>query len=357
MPDTDHPADTISPAEDRPSARPSDEFLPPVTPPTGRFIVQLFVIPAVIVTVIVLLWLLLAGVVLRRSGNPEELIKSLSSAERWQSAQQLADMLRDERYAEFKQDHAAARQLAQILERELARAERGEAWDEKDVTFLMFVARAVGEFHVDVGLPTLLAAARFDQGGNEDAVHVRRAAIQAVAVLTSHMREQESQWAGEEHGLEEALLSLSQSDQRLVRSEAAFALGVLGTPRAIERLAELVHDPYPDARYNAATALARHGDLRAVDTLAEMLDPAETAGLKYEAEQPIHRIYKRSTILKNALRSTQRLAEAHPEADFSEVIRSLEQLAEADSEAVRKAYIEPVLVSEAERVLEHLRSR
>ena len=33
------------------TVRSSDELLPPVTPPTGRFILQLFVIPAVIVAV------------------------------------------------------------------------------------------------------------------------------------------------------------------------------------------------------------------------------------------------------------------------------------------------------------------
>lgn len=340
--------------EPQKNIRTSEEFLPPVTPPTGRFIVQLFVIPAVIVTVIVLLWLLLAGVVLRRSGDPEELIKSLSSPDRWQSAQQLADMLRDERHAQFKRNESAARQLAQIMQRELDRAESGDRLNEKDVTFLMFVARALGEFHVDAGLPTLLRGARLDR--NEDFLHVRRAAIEAIAVLTSRLQQQESGWVGAEHGLEERLLALAESDQRLVRSETAFALGVLGTPAAIEKLAKMIRDPYPDARYNAASALARHGDLRALDTLAEMLDPAETAGLRYEDERDIYRFHKRGTILKNALRSTERLARAHPNADFTELMRPLKQLVTADAGDLRQAYIEPVLVSEAERVLEHLQN-
>ena len=120
---TDPPRPDVRP---EPSVRTSDELLPPVTPPTGRFIVQLFVIPAVIVTVIVLLWLLVAGVVLRRSGNPDELIRSLSglSGDRWQNAQQLADMLRDERYGQFKQNKSAAGQLAQIIQRERGGAAR-----------------------------------------------------------------------------------------------------------------------------------------------------------------------------------------------------------------------------------------
>lgn len=341
-----------------PNVRTSDELLPPITPPSGRFIVQLFVVPAVIVTVIVLLWLLVAGVVLRRSGNPQELIQSLSgsSGERWQSAQQLADMLRDERYDSFKENEAAARQLAQIIERELGQAGNGERLSEKDVTLLMFVARALGEFRVDVGLPALLTAARLEAGQDDELMHVRRAAIQAIAVLTSNMRERDPGWTGEDFALEEQLLELAASEERLVRSETAFALGVLGTEAALEKLADLTHDPYADARYNAANALARHGDLRAVDTLAEMLDPAEMAGLKYEDDRPIYQFHKRGTILLNALASTERLAKAHPGADYGELVRPLRQLVAADNQTLREAYIEPALVSEAERVLTHLQS-
>jgi HEAT repeat protein len=221
---------------------------------------------------------------------------------------------------------------------------------------LMFVARALGEFYVDVGLPALLRAAQIDSSGNEEVLHVRRAAIQAIAVSTSHMQEHDPAWAGEEFDLEAALLELSESDERLVRSETAFALGVLGTPRAVEQLAELAHDPYPDARYNAANALARHGDLRAVGTLAEMLDPAETAGLRYEDDRDVYRFHKRGTILLNALSSTERLARAHPDADFRKLVRPLEDLVAADAETLREAHIEPVFASEAERVLSHLKS-
>jgi hypothetical protein len=335
----------------------SDELLPPITPPTGRFIVQLFVIPAVIVTVIVLLWMLLAGVVLRRSGDPDELIQGLASSseeKRWQYAQQLADMLRDERHATFKQNEAAAGQLAQIIGVELRRADNGEKLGEKDVTLLMFAARALGEFRVDVGLPTLIQAASADL--DEEAIDVRRAAIQALAVRTSHMKERKPSWTGHEYNLESTLLELAESDQRLVRSDAAFALGVLGTPPAIEKLAELVHDPYPDARYNAATALARYGDLRAIGTLAEMLDPVETAGLKYEDERPILQLHKRGTILVNAFRATERLAKANPTADFSELVQPLKQLVAADAQTLQRASIEPALASEAERVLKYLRA-
>jgi HEAT repeat protein len=319
---------------------------------------QLFVIPAVIVTIVVLLWMLLAGVVLRRSGNPDELIKGLTgtSADRWQNAQQLADMLRDERYADFKKNESAAAQLAQIIQRELRRAAGGDSLKETDVTLLMFVARAVGEFHVDTGLPALIDASEFD--GGEETIDVRRSAIQAIAVLTSHMQAAQPGWNGDAHDLEATLLELAGSDDRLVRSDAAFALGVLGTPAAIDKLAEMVRDPYPDARFNAATALARHGDLRAVETLAEMIDPAEDVGLQFEDKDPInlHRRHKRRTVLLNAVRAAELVAQAKPTADFQPIERSLQRLVDADAKALDKAHIEPVLVSEGERLLRYLQS-
>jgi HEAT repeat protein len=338
-----------------PPVRRPDELLPPVTPPTGRFIVQLFIIPAVIVTVIVLLWLLLTGVVLRRSGNPDELIKSLAggAGDRWQDAQQLADMLRDERHADFKRNTAAAGQLAQIIDRKVGQAERGEEISDHDVTLVTFAARALGEFHVDVGLPTLLRAASLNE--KDEKAPIRRAAIEAIAVLTTWHREQDPAWRGEEYELEDRLLELASSEHRLVRSETGVALGALATPAAMEKLAELVRDPYPDARYNAALALARLGDLRAVSTLAEMLDPDETAGLRYEDERAIYRLHKRSTILVNALRVTELLASSKPRADYDELMESLEKLVKASPEALGKAYIEPPLVSEAERILRYLR--
>ena len=64
-----------------------------------------------------------------------------------------------------------------------------------------------------------------------------------------------------------------------------------------------------------------------------------------------------ATILVNAFRATERLAKAQPKADFQPLVRPLEQLVAADQETLREAYIEAVLVSEAQRVLEYLQSR
>src|SRR5205085_9763620 len=46
-----------------------------------------------------------------------------------------------------------------------------------------------------------------------------------------------------------------------IRAVAAYALGVIGGDQAESRLRMMLVDGYPNARYNAATGLARSGDV------------------------------------------------------------------------------------------------
>src|SRR5262245_48258103 len=96
------------------------ELLPPVEPPSAGFIVQLFVVPAFIVIVILGVWLTFNSLVRRTS--PEKIIEGIESGPsvaRWQRASELANILRDERYAAFKRSPESATKVARILEREL----------------------------------------------------------------------------------------------------------------------------------------------------------------------------------------------------------------------------------------------
>jgi HEAT repeat protein len=61
-------------------------------------------------------------------------------------------------------------------------------------------------------------------------------------------------------------------DERDVRKAAAYALGELRDPRALPGLVAALQDPIADVRYNAAIAVARFGDTRAIGVLREMLD-------------------------------------------------------------------------------------
>ena len=63
-------------------------------------------------------------------------------------------------------------------------------------------------------------------------------------------------------------------------------MGVIGGKAFKERLESLLTDGNADVRYNAATWLAAEGDAQAVPTLAEMLDPDESAGINLDAKRP-----------------------------------------------------------------------
>lgn len=319
-----------------------DDMLPPVEPPSASFILQLFVVPGVIVVAIVLVWLLFTWVA--RAGNdPTQYIAGLQrpGPGRWQVASNLANTLRDERYEDFKRDPAAAQQLAAILAEEL---EAGSL-DEKPVTLRVFLARALGEFYVTDGLPVLIEAATTERDPVER--DVRRAALEAIALLAKNVQ-RETGRPLDSPELDAALRELARDDDPQIRVRVAFALGVLGGEEDLALLATMLRDANADVRYNAATGLARHGRLEAIDTLVEMLDPAQQEGVELE-QHPEMRETKRALITVNALRAARLLAAANPAADLAPLIAAMQELAQADVPT-------PIQV-EARETLEQLQSQ
>src|SRR5260370_4293110 len=155
---------------------PLDAGLPPVEPPSGRFIVQLFVVPGLIVATVLLV---LMGLVYYWNSalSPEFFLRQLDSGNddiRWRAASDLAQILKrpESGSQKWKADAVFALELAQRLRRsldELARdenetadkvaglttAEQDAAWrnlppNRNHVTFL---APALGDFHIPPGIP------------------------------------------------------------------------------------------------------------------------------------------------------------------------------------------------------------
>lgn len=292
----------------RPPAVSAEQNLPPVEPPSAGFLLQLFVVPAVIVAGVVLIWFTIES--LARSGeqDPDAILRALRGSNGFQQAKDLADMLRvPQRYPELKTNRELAAGLAAYLEELLEGADDAEGV----VTMRFFLVTALGELHVDDGVPVLVRAALEDPDRD-----VRRRALNALAVLGGTLAKLEppQHLAGDE--LADALVKLASDEDELVRSETAFAIGVVAAApeadsRLTEALAELADDPYTDARFNAAVALARLGSPRAAAAVAEMLDP-EAVAASLTGEKPItedqsevelrsQRAYKRNTILTSAL--------------------------------------------------------
>jgi hypothetical protein len=176
--------------------------LPTVTAPSGRHILQLFLIPGLIVAgavTILLGFSWLAG----GSRSPEQMLKNIDSANpdiRWRAANDLAQVL--------KRDDALAADVGfemQIVERltraadELGRAEkhaadfsdsdtRGRAEARKALfaqrNYVQYLEACLGNFSVPLGAPILCDLAVKGRGQDEKLRYlVRRSAVWALANL------------------------------------------------------------------------------------------------------------------------------------------------------------------------------
>ncbi len=336
-----------------------EELLPPVEQPSARFIIQLFVVPALIVMGIVAVWLTLNWLVRSATIDPNKLIEGIErgpSVARWQRASELAEMLNSNRYPELKQNKEVAAHLAQILDREIDHSKDGQD-SQQDATLRYFLTSALGEFQVDDGVDALLKAAETNRG--EDDKLVRRAAIEAIAIRAFSMQQLNPPQQLTNANLDAALIKLSQDEDPEIRLRAAFALGKLGTPAAIQRLEVLVNDPNVDTRTNAAIALAHRGNTKAVETLVEMLDLSEPPreAEKNDVASGGEPGFKKAVVIASAIDAAHALARQNPQADLSSVVKALEQLAAADAKTLEAAHVPPSVVVDAKRALELLKAK
>ena len=346
----------------------SDELLPPVEPPSAGFIIQLFVIPAVIVAAVVAVWFVIETLARRGEQDPAQIVKALRSNNqaRFQQAKELADMLRlPQRYPELKASHDLSHKIAAYVD-ELVAAGRPE---DAEVTMRIFLVTALGEFQVDDGLPALLNAAQ-----NDPERDVRRRAVNAIAVMAGAMAGLKPPQPLESAELTAALLKLADDQDELVRSETTFAIGVVAggpdaDPRLAEKLVELADDPYTDARFNAAAALARLGNPAAPAAVAEMFD-VDSLASSLSGEKALtpevtaeslaaQKAFKRNMILSSALKSTNLLlaTPALPAESFVPLESALEGFLGSLEELQKTGPVPDELVDEAERTLTRVNAR
>ena len=132
-----------------------------------------------------------------------------------------------------------------------------------------------------------------------------------------------------------SVVSMYQSTDSGVRKMAVYALGVLPDDGAHTTLRAALDDPVADVQWNAAVALARHGDARGIRVLRRMLDRAHVTGLVTASEtlnDPV------SEVMISGLRAVAALADAGTAEDLHP---SVVALAESDqSLKVRQAALE-----------------
>ncbi|TWU30110.1 HEAT repeat domain-containing protein [Bythopirellula polymerisocia] len=325
----------------------ADELLPPVEPPSAGFILQLFVIPAVIVLAVVLLGMLVTSLANTGERDPAKIVATLrsSSQNRWQEAFELANALRNEQQnPELKNNSDLASQLAQLLDEEIT---SGNA-DDGSVKLRSFLCSALGEFHVDDGVEVLLRAAREDPD-----TYVRGSAINSLAILAEDFRMQDPPREIQDKQFVDTFVELSNDQNDAIRSQTAYALGVItlsndSDPRLDTELETLVDDLHADARYNAALALARHGNVLAVAAVAEMVD-LKSLAVTTKDSLPQAQLRKRNTIIKNALDAAVVIHDKNPAADLSQLSSAVQNL--IDEAAEQSEQVPPQLVDRAQEVL------
>ena len=297
-----------------------NDSLPPVEPPSAGFLVQLFLVPAIIVAIIVCVWLAFHW--LAHLGNdPQAYVRTLrrSNEGRWQAALNLANDLRGPGGAALKTDETLADELGRILSEEVSSGRTGE----QSQTLRLYLCRALGEFTIPAAAGPLI-----EQATRAADPQTSRAAVEALAVLTTNLLAA-GRSAEAPDGIVPAIVTASRSDDAPLRGAAAFTLGVVGSDAAIERLVQLAADDNEDVRFNAALGLARQGRDESLDTLAEMLaldDVAPPPG----SDDPVaqSRRYKRALVVINALRGVAVLVDATsgpPPAMIIERIEALQQ--------------------------------
>ena len=291
--------------------RPED--LPPVTPPSAGFIVQLFLIPALIVMAVVAVWALFGK--LADSGNDwTPLVADLGSGNehrQWRAAQELAQMIRNEQLS-------PPRDREPLTSNPLV-ALRSTTPASEEVLQQEFLVRALGALDADEKTLPVLADA-MDQSRD---IEVRKSSLMAVAAIAGRRFDKAMGYDVEkgdetietarnplaeptisDAALLEELRRATQDQETVIRHLAAYATANVSGPSAIEQLKIMLLDGDRQTRANAVMGLARNGDPAAVAALTGLLrdtqksfDKASIQGKSqeeliaaeqaYTAEQPI----------------------------------------------------------------------
>jgi hypothetical protein len=294
--------------------------LPPVAPPSGRFIVQLFLVPGLIVAVAVLVLLgfryLVGG-----SHTADYFLQQLKGNNpdiRWRGASDLAQVLKRPESVALRSDATFALDLADLLGaaldelerdekttaerlKDLAARQREAAWarltPQRD--HVQYLAAALGDFVVPVGAPLLCRMALHDAspdlisntlqrrkavwalgnlGESRKGFKQLAAAEQAAMLTTLRQSAEGSQpraaWArtalyyleGENSKrakgvvlVDVALARCARAEDRFLRTQVALVLGFWYSPRVEPVLVELARDDGHGTLIGIGEEEANHG--------------------------------------------------------------------------------------------------
>jgi hypothetical protein len=254
--------DSPDPSPDRPEGPASTvSDLPEVEEPSVDFIVQLFVIPAVVVAVVIVVWLLF-GKLAGGERDAREYVRLLRSPDaNWRAAFELASLIQND--ATLARDPELLGDLTDLLDHDL------DGGDNPLLT--QYVALTLGAFQtLDARAPNgqpvdpLATLGRALSTKQPSAVR-----IAAAASLAKHAARLDGKL--DDARAVAALDQASREGEPEERQMAVYALGFFGGEPAAAILRDRLNDPDRFVRYNVAVALGRRGDAAALGMLREML--------------------------------------------------------------------------------------
>jgi len=270
------------------------EELPPVTPPSAGYIVQLFLIPALIVMAVVAVWALF-GKLADSESDWKQLVAELGSSNehrRWRAALGIAQLLQNEEITPPTDREPLAKHplVVDSLTELFAKAIATTTPTDEDVTHQEFLARTLGALDADDKTLPALAEATKDSHN----IEVRKSALMSIATIagrhfdaaTGYSADAEKSKAGsaavrrvpldsptiKDPAVLEQLRRSAQDPEPVVRHLAGFSLANVGGPDAMEQLKAMLLDGDRFARANAAVGLARNGSIESMPAIVELLN-------------------------------------------------------------------------------------
>ena len=227
--------------------------LPPVQPPTAGFIVQLFVVPALIVLAVVGVWALF-GRMAAGDQDWQRLVQDLGSPNphvHKRAMYGLASMLANDQQLKDRGQHLASNsQIAAAVAEQFDASMDKPSQDDESLNLQICLVRAMGLLDVPGETVPVLAKAL----EAERDVEVRKGAVVSLALIAGRALDRGRPL---EADAVEALIALSMDGDPALRRPAAFALGLTPAPAADERLRVLLEDGDHMTAVNAAVALSR----------------------------------------------------------------------------------------------------
>jgi HEAT repeat protein len=334
MPDSESdprlPFESPRPAEGAADGVPRN--LPPVEPPSARFIVQLFLVPALIVAGVVGVYFLFGKLATGELDWRQQVdnVRSQNPHVRWRGALSLAQMLdADARLGADSQKLAENPDVATALAELFTETRAVSPRDEQTASQLEFLAKALGRLDApQTVFPVLIEAVTTD-----DDPLLRKHGLTALAMIAGRALDQGRPL--QDASIVQPIVAISHSTDPLDRHQAAFLLGLMSSSDAQHRLEVLLQDSDLMTRANAAIGLARQKSIVGLPVFEDVFADALARPLvpdKVNSEQEGQDYFERSLLLKNCLHAIELLQPELSADQRSQLSKLLAQVADATAD-------------------------